>query len=188
MDIEDGTEEHRMGAGIKSASVPMVDADVDNDIAVVQLYDPPSCLRCSHLLSLDEETIEDYELSLREPLLVRTNCHYTHGNLLCPARSLKIAKYVDIDKAVNVYLEVLASDDPKRLASYMAHVGSKDKRTSQLIMERIKALTNTNPDTSSVSSNESVGDSIEPPTLGGVEKLESDCQSDTTPHILQYKV
>ena len=140
---EEEVYEDVAGAGLKSSNIAMVeDPKVDEGLAIVALYDPPSCLRCSHLLSLDEDTAEDYEFQLKENLLVRMDCHYSYGNTLCPAQSMRITKFTDIDKAVETYLEVLKSDDPNRLAQYMKYVGKKDKRTGQLIMERIKEITN----------------------------------------------
>lgn len=134
-----------MGAGLKSSKIAVVeDPTVDEGLAIIQLYDPPTCLRCSHLLSMTDDSMDEYEYQLKEPILVRMDCHYSYGNQLCPAKSMRITKYTDIDKAVDTYLDVLKSDDPNRLASYMSYVGRKDKRTGQLIMERIKEITNRN--------------------------------------------
>ena len=141
------TEEQHglMEAGLQSSKHTVVEntsANTNLDIAVIQLYDPPSCLRCSHLLSLTDECIDEYEDSLKEPLLAHVSCHYTNGNVLCPASSVRISKYTDIDKAVQVYLDVLRSEDPARLADYMDHVARKDKRTARLIMDKINEITN----------------------------------------------
>lgn len=141
------TEEQNglMEAGLQSSKHTVIEntsTSANAEIAVIQLYDPPSCLRCSHLLSLTDECMDEYENVLSEPLLSHVGCHYTNGNILCPASSLRISKYTDIDKAVQVYLDVLRSEDPSRLASYMDYVASKDKRTARLIMDRINEITN----------------------------------------------
>lgn len=136
-----------MEAGLQSSKLTIVeDTTTQADgVAVIQLYDPPSCLRCTHLLSLTDECIEEYEGVLNSPLLSHVSCHYSNGNTLCPASSMRISKYTDIDKAVEIYLDVLRSDDPSRLANYMDHVASKDKKTAQLIMDRINEITNVQP-------------------------------------------
>jgi hypothetical protein len=59
-----------MEAGLQSSKLTIVeDTTTQADgVAVIQLYDPPSCLRCTHLLSLTDECIE----GLRKLLLDET--------------------------------------------------------------------------------------------------------------------
>ena len=168
-----------IGADLRSSKISIVeDSTIDEGLAIIQLYDPASCLRCSHLLSLTEEQADELEEQLVEPMIVRANCHYSFGNVLCPAQTMKIVKYTDIDKAVQTYLDVLKTDDPIRLAQYMTHVGKKDKRTARLIMERIKDITD-NPkpvETEMVADSDTVSDNISDPVISDAESEEQKTQ------------
>lgn len=131
--------DNKLTATIKAASIHVVEDQDTAGVDIVQLYNPVNCLRCSSLVSMSDAEHDEWYEATGSDLLQNMNCHYSLGNVLCPASKLRLAKHVDIEHVVNLYHEALDSGDIEKLNRIVKRIKSKDVNTSKLIMDRIRS-------------------------------------------------
>lgn len=139
---------------------------------IIQLYEPASCLRCTDLLELTVEDARELQRTWGTQLLSNMKCHYSNGNTQCPAGTMRIVRLSDVDKAVDAYMEAMGSGDIAKLSRIVNAINQKDESTINLVMSKIKERMNS----------KQVSDPVPEPVQETPEPINQNNEP-TTPHL-----
>ena len=91
--------------------------------AVVQVH-KPKCLTCTHLVSFGTKTY--------------SSCHYSAGNDVCPAKTMKITEHIPIDAILAAFKEAEANSDLERVSRLYAQIAKRPDWVQQRITDALK--------------------------------------------------
>ena len=108
-------------------SVDLKDSEDAPLLAVVQIY-KMRCLTCSYLVPAATKKFNE--------------CHFSAGNKLCPAASLKIIQHIPISKILASFKEAEASGDLSRVSRLYAQVAKRPDWVQQRINDELRKARN----------------------------------------------
>lgn len=98
--------------------------DDDNATALVFVHQP-KCLGCGHLVGFAEKKYK--------------SCHFTAGNEMCPAQSIKIAIQLDTKRIVMNFLNAEEEGDTEKLSRLYAALATKPDWGRRQILDDLAA-------------------------------------------------
>lgn len=100
----------------------------DNRDLDVFFIDRLNCVRCLHLFpSAPEDKFKAFD-----------KCHYSQGNVNCPASHARIVIGMNIDEAVSQYQTALTSGDAATIQELMSDIHERDPYVQDLVFSAIR--------------------------------------------------
>lgn len=97
----------------------------------VFFIDRLNCMRCLHLFpSAPEDKFKAFD-----------KCHYSQGNVNCPASHARIVIGMNIDEAVAQYQTALTSGDAATIQELMSDIHERDPYVQDLVFSAIREST-----------------------------------------------
>lgn len=121
----------QLGYSDRDVHVEDTEGEGGAGLDLLVMYDLGKCLSCAHLIK--PSTTDAKRLNLTEYM----DCHYSNGNVQCPASQLAIVKRTDTLLAASRFSEALSSGNMKRMSKIINRIASKDSHTQSLIMNAI---------------------------------------------------
>lgn len=103
-----------------------IDIRVSEDapmLGVIQVY-KLKCLTCRHLVPAAAKEFNE--------------CHFSAGNKLCPASSMKIIQHIPIDKIIRAFKEAEGSGNLSRVSRLYAQVAKRPDWVQQRINDELR--------------------------------------------------
>jgi hypothetical protein len=96
----------------------------EQSMVVIDVF-KKKCTDCTHLVPWGTKT--------------HKRCHFSNGNELCPAQSVRIRRYIPVDQIVTRFLAAESQGDTKRLIALYANLEAKATDVQEEIHAALKA-------------------------------------------------